>query len=181
MKFICCSSPTVVIPYASYPSYTAAGVVFFDSQHVLAAVQNNMKPPCLSGLGGRREATDLDWFDTAWREVIEELFHVRNVPRRLLTRLRSSLPSEARATEAGGYVLLSCSFTDLLAVLRLCKSEGLVSPLYTRIPSSLVELIMNRTVADRAEIGSLALLPRRPSPLTIHPLFQSDLNALTRV
>lgn len=170
MNLFCCSSPTVVIPYTSHPHYKGAGVLFTDAHHALAGVQARMTPPCLSGLGGKREATDVDWFDTAWREVIEELLEVRDVGR-VLRRLRTSLPP--RETNHGGYVVLSCSFQDLQTFLGICRSEGLVSPLYKRIPTHVMDLIQARTPGS--EIGSLALLPLRPSNLTIHALFQNDL------
>ena len=72
---LCVSLPS---PYTTHATYTGAGILFSNPSVALAGVQKYWKvrkgsEAVLSGFGGRKEATDLDWFHTAWREVIEEL------------------------------------------------------------------------------------------------------------
>ena len=175
--FACFSKPVVASPISPlYPEYTAAGCLFVAGSVALAGVQKQFlvidgkRKPVLSGLGGRREPNDIDWIHTAFRETVEELFDVKDVPVTLLNRLRLLLPIR-HVAENQGYVLLQYSFDDLVQLLALCKS--LVSPLYKAQPRTVQDLIVKRCITS-SEIGSLALLPRIAG-VTIDPLFEADL------
>ena len=179
MSFFCCYSNTVQSnpePYATFPSYTSAGVTFTDSTSVLAGVQTFKTLPCLSGIGGKRERSDVDWCHTAWREAVEEL--IGAVPSiRLLTNIRSSIRSDS-VIDRSGYIMIRCTFKDLEIFLRLCKAEGISSPYYKTLPRTVAELVLNRVPTVQGEIGALALLPLRPLPLIIDKQFQGDLRTL---
>jgi hypothetical protein len=175
--FSCCTKPSVVSPISHlYPEYKASGCLFAEGSVVLAGVQkqflvaNNQRKPVLSGLGGRREDGDVDWIHTAFRETVEELFHLKDVSVALINRLRIALPLR-HSVENNGYVLLQYSFDDLTVLLTLCKS--LSSPLYAVQPRTVQDLLVKRRIMS-CEIGSLALVPRLQG-VTLDPHFDEDL------
>ena len=165
----CSSTPVVLptyIPPPPFPDYTGAGILFVEGPVVLAGIQKYHRVAkggnaVLSGLGGGKEAADADWLDTAWREVVEELFAVEIVPTALLQALRSHipLPIPPRMTCTSGYVLLHLGFPHLTQALALCAAHGIQSPLYKKMPLSIVDLMLLRCASAQAEIGPLALLP----------------------
>lgn len=177
--FACFFKPSVSIasPISQqYPGYVAAGCLFVEGSVALAGVQKQFlvvtgkRPPVLSGLGGHREDSDIDWIHTALRETVEELFDIKDVPLSLVNRLRHSLPVR-HVVETNGYVLVQYSFEDLAILLTCCAS--LVSPLYKVQPRSVQDLIIKRCICA-SEIGSLALVPRLQG-ITIDSHFEADL------
>ncbi len=58
-----------------------------------------------------------------------------------------------------GYVLVFFDFIDLEQLLKLCKKAGLRSPVYSRLPKTLLETIQLRGYDLKAEISTLCLLP----------------------
>ena len=172
------SLPTSVPSLPSFPDYTGAGILFVEGPVVLAGIQKYGRvlvggKAVLSGLGGRKEPTDLDWLHTAWREVIEELFNVKQLPASLLQELRLLGPGQ-HTVFTSGYVLAHLGFTELTRVLVLCKQHGLTSNLYEKMPLTITDLVMNRQCSSQAEIGPLALLPVQHRVL-ISEQFLSDL------
>ena len=160
--------------YSSFPAYTAAGCLFTDLETVLAATQRHRAIPVLSGLGGKQEAGDADWFDTAWRETAEELFGWTTLPPGLLRSFRTHL--QGTPTESVGFVIFQCSFATLHQFLGLCK--GYQSPYYKRMPRTLMDLILKRDLTAKGEIGALALLPLRLSPCLVDRFFEGDLKRI---
>jgi len=165
-----------------FPDYTGAGILFAEGPVALAGIQKYWRvakggPAVLSGFGGRREDGDSDWLATAWREVIEELFHITTVPAPLLQALRSAipLPIPPHTTYTSGYVILYLGFRHLETALGLCKTHGLQSDLYKAMPSSVLELILLRGSASQAEVGPLALLPTAHRAIIAED-FQGDLS-----
>lgn len=147
-----------------------AGCLFTDGKMALAALQR--RKGTLSGLGGKREGIDADWFDTAWRETAEELFGWDILPSTLLVTLRSHVQVEAVSSNSG-YVILRYSFRILEQFLAFCS--GYTSPFYKRMPTTLTELLLERNTEAEGEIGGLALLPIHKTPYRLDPLFQVDL------
>lgn len=177
-----CHSVTVSPPsYTSFPSYKGAGILFLEGPVALAGIQKYPKvlkgaKAVLSGLGGHREPTDQDWSYTAWREVIEELFHVPSVPLALLQDLRT-IPFRFPPIYSQDYVLLRLGFNDLKTALVFCRKHKIQSELYKTMPLTLNDLILERCLHSSAEIGALALVPSDPF-VTIAPEFSSDLNMI---
>ena len=168
--------PSPVLPYTTYAEYTAAGILFSNQFVALGGVQKNWKvvkgaEAVLSGFGGRKEETDKDWFHTAWREVVEELFHVKTVSTTLIQELRHSFPSDPIFTS--GYVMLHYEFLDLVKALKIIQRHLSVSVLYKTFPTTLSDLVTNRKPSVDAEIGALALIPTHR--FKIAPEFQLDL------
>lgn len=188
----CTSKPSVDFPTSSlppppFPDYTGAGILFVGGPVALAGVQkfwrvarqqgnNGNQYGVLSGLGGSKEDGDADWLDTAWREVVEELFDVKDVPAALLRSLRSHipLPIPPLITNTSGYILLHLGFAELEVALALCGKHGIQSELYKAIPTTVSDLVMKRSPSCRAELGPLALLPITHR-VTISSEFTGDL------
>lgn len=136
-------------------SYSAAGCFFTDGRLFLAGYQPNKKRPCISGIGGSKKKGELPQ-QTALRETLEELFHVKKVPKELVDRLQI-LPT--KITQNGSYMMYIYTFKQLEEILGLCLAAGIESPLYTSIPQTLSDLLLHRKHNKKAEISHLCLLP----------------------
>ena len=165
--FACFCSPSVapLIPYPSVSAepYQGAGILFLEGPVALAGIQKHRQvlkgaaEPRLSGFGGRREDQDIDWVHTAFRETLEELFGLEDVSVTLIQQLRAKVPYRA-SFKTGEYWVLQSSFEDLKTLLQIA-SKYVQSPLYSRMPLSLEELITRRSPQSISEIGALALVP----------------------
>jgi hypothetical protein len=165
--FACLCLPKVapLIPYPSVSAepYQGAGILFLEGPVALAGIQKHRQvvkgivEPLLSGFGGRREDQDIDWVHTAFRETIEELFGVDGVSVSLIQLLRSKVPYRA-SFKINEYWVLQSTFEDLKTLL-LIASKHLQSPLYSKMPLTLEELITRRCPQSISEIGALALVP----------------------
>lgn len=149
--------PPVAVP--NYPAHMGAGCIFTDGKHILCGYQPHKKKPGITGIGGHKEGEET-YLETAYRETIEELFHVTNtqIPIGLIDKLvRTMAPKKIKMKK--GYVMVTFDFTDLQQFLKLCKKSGLRSPLYNKIPLTLLETIQQRGTDLKAEISVLCLLP----------------------
>jgi len=165
--FACVCSPKTapLIPYPSISAepYQGAGILFLEGPVALAGIQKHRQvlkgsvEPRLSGFGGRKEAQDIDWIHTAFRETIEELFGIEDVSVSLVQLLRAKVPYRA-SFKAGEYWVLQSSFEDLKTLLTLV-AKHIQSPLYSKMPLTLEELITRRSPQSISEIGALALIP----------------------
>jgi hypothetical protein len=163
--FACFTKVAPLIPYPSVSAepYQGAGILFLEGPVALAGIQKHRQvlkgsvEPRLSGFGGRKEAQDIDWVHTAFRETIEELFGIENVSVSLVQLLRSKVPYRA-SFKTGEYWVLQSSFEDLKTLLAL-TAKHVQSPLYSKMPLTLEELITRRSPQSISEIGALALVP----------------------
>lgn len=170
--------PPVKIP--TFATFMGAGCVFTDGNHILAGYQPHKKFPCISGIGGHTEEGET-YLQTAYRETIEEIFDVAftQIPPGLIdTLIRKMAPKEIHSKK--GYVLVRFTFQDLEKFLKLCRKSGLQSPLYSKIPKNLFQVIQRRMQAPTSEISALCLLPivnhtGKPGSF-VHPAFVSDLS-----
>jgi hypothetical protein len=174
---------TPPVPVPNYPNHMGAGCVFTDGKHILCGYQPHKKKPGITGIGGHKEG-DETYLQTAYRETIEELFHVTNttIPVGLLdTLIRTMRPKKIKMKK--GYVLVTFDFTDLQQLLKVCKKAGLRSPLYKKIPKNLMEAIQLREIDLKAEISCLCLLPvvfhDGKAKDFVNPYFIQDLRDMT--
>ncbi len=168
--------PPVKIP--TYPSFMGAGCVFTDGHHILAGYQPHKKYPCISGIGGHTEEGE-SYLQTAYRETIEELFDVFALPDGLIdTLIRKMAPKQISIKK--GYVLVQFTFQDLEKFLKLCRKAGLQSPLYSKLPKNLFQVIQRRAYTETSEISALCLLPivkhTGKHGSFVHPAFVSDIS-----
>ena len=173
------SAPIATIALPNYPNHMGAGCVFTDGKHVLAGYQPHKKKPGITGIGGHKEGEET-YLQTAFRETIEEIYNVTNttIPVGLIdTLIRTLKPKKIKMKK--GYVLVTFDFRDLDQFLALCKKTGLRSPLYVRLPKTLIEVIQMRGYDLHAEISSFALLPVVKSHQKlrnfVNPLFIQDM------
>lgn len=175
--------PVPPVPIPKYPAHMGAGCVFTDGKHILCGYQPHKKKPGITGIGGHREGTET-YLETAYRETIEELFHITNttMPVGLIDNLvRTMQPKTIKMKK--GYVLVTFDFVDFNLFLKLCRKAGLRSPLYTRIPKNLLETLQLRKYDAKAEISALCLLPivyhhGKPEDF-VNPYFLQDLRDMT--
>lgn len=163
-------------PNPLFHNFMGAGCVFTDSKHVLAGYQPHKKFPCISGIGGHKEK-DENYYETAWRETIEEIFDVTSIPASLIPTLRRHLPPRNEQNHFN-YIILQYTFEDFHTFLKLCRHSGLHSPLYKKFPRSVMESIRSRAVNPKAEISHLCLLPvikDFQGRQFIHPAFIQDM------
>lgn len=146
--------------HTTIQEHKAAGCVFTNGSLVLAGYQPKKKNPVISGLGGGRKKGELP-ITTAIRETLEELFHIniKKIPHDLLIRLQRH-PSE-KIVWNGSYVMYVYSFQQLEEILGFCIAAGITSPLYTTLPTTLTDLLLNRKPhpQGKAEVSHLCLLP----------------------
>ena len=158
----------------STQTYTAAGCIFTDGNVVLAGYQPRKKPAILTGLGGKREALELPQ-ETAWREVLEELFEWAETPLHLVATLCTLSPK--KIIERGDYIQYVYSFDHLQHMLEIVAEEWpSFSPVYTSPPRTLHDLLLKRKKAD-VEVTTLCLLPVQGQEVAGH--FKKDLFLIT--
>jgi len=159
-------------------NFKGAGCIFTNKIHILAGYQPNKKEPTVSGFGGKRQGTET-FIETALRETIEELFHIKSthIPQGLLDRIRDTVVPE-RIMYQGPYRAIIYTFDHLIEILACVKYYIGKSHLYPDgIPMTLNELIIERKIDPSAEISQLCLLPVSKN-LSIDSLFIKDINRI---
>ena len=146
-----------VKPLAIPSDFRAAGCLFFWERLVLGGYQPSKKKPQISGLGGMRQGQEIV-MHTAFRETVEELYHVNEVPIKLLQKLIQAMDPKA-VLSSGDYVSLVFDERQLIQFLRICKKSGLKSPLYLEMPTDICTLLFKRLPDPSAEITHLCALP----------------------
>lgn len=158
--------------------WSAAGLLFTNGTMALGGYQPYKIPPCISGLGGKREACDQYPPDTAFREALEELFGLEMISPVLLNFLTITFSFPDHVLCSTNYIQYVYSFEDLLSLLHVCSDHGLVSPLYDVFPVTLDALILKRKVRRGTELSHLALVPVLHVAPVLDPFFQSDLEKI---
>ena len=153
--------------------YDGAGCLFTNNQLVLAGYQPNKIASYISGIGGSKMPGET-FQRTAYRETLEELFHMTKFPAGLIESIELILEPK-RIIQNGTYVVIVLTFADLELILKACKYYKLASPVYYSIPLKLNDLILNRQVDLTAEITHLSLIPFAKN-VVIDPYFVEDLN-----
>ena len=139
--------------------FKAAGAVFTNGSTVLAGYQKEGRSPSINGIGGKRTGTET-YMQTALRETIEELFGVRGDFDKLIRAVEMNLVP-TKVHKSGDYVLVIYTFKDLDVLMRCSATYLKVSPLYTKFPKTLSNLLLDRdaNVNPRPEIIHLCILP----------------------
>jgi hypothetical protein len=144
-----------------------AGIMFTDQSMVLAGYRSG---GLITGIGGKREGNELP-FQTAIREMLEELFEFDNLSSEVFQQVHDTISS----TEVimGAYTVFMCSFYDLKKILSMLKDS--TSKLYDRFPLTIEELVLNRRRDKKCEFTHLVLLPFSPN-LRIQNCFLKDIS-----
>jgi len=155
--------------------FTAAGVLFTNNTHVLAAWQLKDKPT-LSGIGGGRKEGE-NYLTTAHREMIEELFDIETVPTRFLDFLETM--KYVTILENDSYINIVYTFDKLEEILLYAYKYGIKTKIYKRFPFTVQDLILLRNPSPTSEIQTLSILPVS-SNLVVNSDFQYDINQLIK-
>jgi hypothetical protein len=139
-------------------SYIGAGCLFLKNNLFLAGVH---KTDGLTGLGGKGLFGEKP-IQTAWREVLEELFDWKEVDGFLLDLLAEFEPDSTITNN--NYIQHIYSIDLLESVLEICKACSMESKLYKLFPTTITELLFKRiqTKKDGLEVQELSLLPLTP-------------------
>jgi hypothetical protein len=146
-----------------------AGCLFTNGTHVLAGYQGS-----ISGIGGKAEQGE-EPQATALRETVEEIFgisfdieKIRLIPQKIIVKK--------------SYTIFVYSFEQLETMCSIIKAAGVISPLYSEIPTTVWELVLKRLPND-SEVSALCILPVVNHPRDVpfvEPYFVSDIRALIR-
>lgn len=147
------------------PEFRGAGCLFTNGLTMLAGYQKKRGEIIMSGLGGSREE-DESYMDTALRETVEELFHVKEVPPKLRKALKKVLkPKSVRGKEVEGwgvYITVIFTFEDLETLLKYAERVSLKTPIYDTFPKTVSELLFERNPhrgSSPPEIEYLTIIP----------------------
>ena len=130
--------------------------ILFTNKHI-ALVGYNSKTCKIVGIGGKKKGNELP-YQTALRETIEELFELTISIDEIITTLSNKLVFD-ECISRNGYSTFIMSFKDLETVISIVSGCGIPSRVYSRLPISIHELLLNRTQSLHAEITSLVLIP----------------------
>ena len=141
------------------PDFSAAGTLFTNRSHVLAAYQKDSSNPTVSGIGGKREGSET-YMETAMRETVEELFGLNKVSYGLICKLAIVL-KPLNVQKINSYVLVVYSFNELEKIIETVRREIKTSPVYLVFPKTVSDLVLKRVsdVHPAPEIMHLAILP----------------------
>ena len=185
--------------YELYPSYSidckeyyGAGLHFIDEADgsIVAGAQPHKKTPCISGFGGKAEASDGSSVITAYRETIEELCGV-SVDEEFIRGLINELGLVPLGYEmADGYVYYLLSQRDMVSIIgyvwmrRRSFIRYYVGPY---APQSVEEVVQCRVWSSEAEedthheVGRLYILHgqgKGHDGLSLDPLFVKDMELI---
>jgi len=161
------------------PDFNAAGTLFMNETHVLAAYQKDAGNPTISGIGGKREGNET-YMETAMRETVEELFGLSVVPPALIARLIHHMEPR-RIERVGTYVIIMYNFEDLEKILKIAHRYIKTSPVYRLVPHTVSSLVLNRRsdVKPRPEISHFAVVPILNDPI-IDVEFLEDIETILK-
>ena len=147
----------------TYDAYTAAGCLFMENGLVIAGLQPNKTPRCISGLGGKKNFGET-YIQTALRETVEELYgydyfeHMVEFSD-IIRKVIKTVPIR-NTIENGTYISVVYNFKDLEAIMAIVAKQKLVSPFYVTPPKTLQDLLLKRDWRDtQPEVTTLVLLP----------------------
>jgi hypothetical protein len=170
----------------SKAEFRGAGCVFTNGHTVLAGYQKKKGDIIISGLGGSREEGE-SYMDTALRETIEELFHVKEVPPKCIETLKKVLkPVRIRGKEVedwGMYITVIYTFEQLETLLKYAEKANIKGPLYDTFPKTVSDLLLKRRAnrgSSPPEIVYLTIIPSDSEYLNspIQPEFLEDIAAI---
>jgi hypothetical protein len=168
---------TVKKPYEyAKLKYEAAGCLFTNKTLVLAGYQPNKSVSYITGIGGTKMPGE-DFQRTAFREVLEELFHIDKFPDGLLDMIEYIIVPTA-IKQNSNYAVIILTFNDLEMILKICRRFSLKSPLYDTFPLNLTDLIFNRRLDTSAEITHLTLVPLDKN-IKFDPYFIEDITMIS--
>lgn len=156
--------------------------MFVNKTHILAGLHTARRQyqVRVCGFGGKANPGE-KWYETAFRETIEELFHVSRIPSALFNDLLHICPQTVIYYEDDfPYATIVYSFEQLPVFMKVCRKHLHQSPLYPIFPTTLQTLLETRLPARDTEIMQCILWPRsvRNRHFRISKEFMTDIRRL---
>ena len=167
---------TRILPELQVPEYKGAGCLFTDGKVSLAGY--NHKKRFIGGFGGKRELSDADYLDTAFRETIEELLEWE-VDADMLHKVRICMPKPLKEVYNNkySYVTIVYTFDTLKMFLGILDKMRIISKMYQKFPTTLEQLILGRYPLLNAEITTIGVMPVAPRAI-IDNTYRADLRVI---
>lgn len=148
-------------------NFLGAGLLFTNDVYMLAGYSPQKG---ITGLGGHREGNETP-AETAFREIVEELFHISASPELVKNLIQTIFSSEFVLND--NFYVSKCSFAELERLMYTVRSTGVTSPLYSVFPTTVQDLIFTRKQIP-TEHSHIVVLPYTPV-INIDALFLSDI------
>lgn len=162
---------------ATMIKFDGAGCIFTDGTMVLAGYQPKKTVKLISGFGGSRK-TGENYFETAMREVLEELLEIKPSEQLINALNAEFLPS--RVIINGNYIVLQYSLDDIGTLLDIVARFYSHSPIYSEMPMTLIDLVFKRKHMKGMEVVNVILLPLI-NDFTIDSNFRRDIELVQAV
>jgi hypothetical protein len=155
-----CASSIPTEPWINsfHRPFLGAGCLFYKDRHVLVGLHASRRGHVrICGFGGKREGEE-PWWQTAFRETVEELLEPENISFNLYHALASNMVPHVLYDAEAQYVSLVFSMEDLKTFLAIC-AEYVKTPLYATFPRSAEDLVFHRIPKRDAEISHIVFWP----------------------
>lgn len=155
-------------------NFSSAGILFEDTGQDSVRYLSGWNPSlnAWSGFGGKRRGDETAW-QTALREVIEELFGLR-VKKDVLHSLYEKI-TPMEFFQNGTYVCFVCPLRIVFEIITYLEGFGYKSPFYIQFPTTVYELLESRNYqsVERVEITDLTFVSLNSESMDPH--YKSDL------
>jgi hypothetical protein len=137
--------------------YIGAGCVFTNGKYILLGFQS--RNHLMSGIGGKRKDGE-DTVQTAFREVIEEIFGIRDVLPECIEKCKNRI-IPVGAFSRDKYHVYVLTFEHIFDIVNVLNETGCGkdSPYFEVLPSRIDELLFNRNAYASCEVPYLSLIP----------------------
>lgn len=171
MTFFGLSSHKEPVKTATTIDFEGAGCIFTNGSMVLAGYQPKKGIKLISGFGGSRKVGE-NYFDTAMRELLEELLEIKPTAHLLAYLNHEFQPNKVLIN--GTYVILQYSLNDIDTLLEIVGRFNYHSVIYTEMPINLLDLIFRRKYLKGMEVVNVLILPFI-NDFIIDPNFRKDI------
>jgi len=151
--------------------FEGAGCIFTNGSMVLAGYQPKKGVKLISGFGGSRKVGE-NYFDTAMRELLEELLEIK--PNADLLAYLNSEFQPNKVLINGTYIILQYSLNDIDTLLEIVGRFNYYSVIYNQMPINLLDLIFTRKYLKGMEVVNIIILPFI-NDFIIDPNFRKDI------
>jgi len=151
--------------------FEGAGCIFTNGSMVLAGYQPKKGVKLISGFGGSRKVGE-NYFDTAMRELLEELLEIKPNTHLLAYLNHEFQPKKVLVN--GTYIILQYSLNDIDTLLEIVGRFNYHSVIYNQMPINLLDLIFTRKYLKGMEVVNVIILPFI-NDFIIDPNFRQDI------
>ncbi len=133
--------------------------MFINDTHTLAGIHTPRRnhEVRICGFGGKAEGEE-PWWQTAFRETVEEFYQPASIPYNLYHALKRLTPLRILQQEEPRYITVVYTFQQLHAFLKICAGH-ITSPLYEQMPQTVEDLVFRRRYVGNAEIMNIVYWP----------------------